>query len=349
MRQLPSRAGQTAARFSRPVRRFPGGPAQPRPVPPRRPPLWPPRPRPYPWPPRAVVRDPYSIVQEPDSVAPGATVMPGSEYIRWVQDCLNRTLGLQLLLTGVLGPETRSAIRAFQKQQYLSINGIVDPDTAAALRFACGGQPPQMDYTEEVLGEIKTLGPITATLRWLPNPKAPNLYTRSDAMAVEGGGVYIAVDTASNDLLKVGETGEFKGRFRETTYVDMERRIPNLKFYLAYIFGPSRGHCGAAGCNEIIERAIARTLRRAGATLPEDKRKAPPSEVTGPIKITHILPKPLLAKLHEAYGATVKHTKKKRLAGGPFSAISPRSTSLILDPKIHQVWELKIQEEPFNF
>ena len=137
MRRLPSRAGQPAPRFSRPTGRFSGRPSRTRPVQPSRPTLWPPRSRsPYIWPPRVVVRDPYSIVREPYSVEPPATVISGSEYIRWVQDCLNRILGLRLPLTGVLGLETRSAIRSFQKQQGLPVNGIVGPDTERALLSA---------------------------------------------------------------------------------------------------------------------------------------------------------------------------------------------------------------------
>ena len=59
--------------------------------------------------------------------------MPGSDFIRWVQGCLNRILGSRLPLTGVLGLESRSAIRSFQKQQGLTVNGIVGPETEAAL------------------------------------------------------------------------------------------------------------------------------------------------------------------------------------------------------------------------
>ena len=75
-------------------------------------------------------------MREPYSVEPPATVISGSEYIRWVQDCLNRILGLRLPLTGVLGLETRSAIRSFQKQQGLPVSGIVGPDTERALLSA---------------------------------------------------------------------------------------------------------------------------------------------------------------------------------------------------------------------
>ena len=53
--------------------------------------------------------------------------------MRWVQDTLNRVLGLRLPVTGVMGPETRSAVRSFQKQKGLPVSGIVGPDTEKAL------------------------------------------------------------------------------------------------------------------------------------------------------------------------------------------------------------------------
>ena len=62
---------------------------------------------------------------------------PGSEYIRWVQDCLNRALGLQLPVDGIMSRETRSAVRSFQERQGLPITGLVGPETEAALKSTC--------------------------------------------------------------------------------------------------------------------------------------------------------------------------------------------------------------------
>ena len=64
---------------------------------------------------------------------------PGSEYIRWVQDCLNRALGLQLPVDGIMSRETRSAVRSFQERQGLPITGLVGPETEAALKSTCAG------------------------------------------------------------------------------------------------------------------------------------------------------------------------------------------------------------------
>jgi peptidoglycan hydrolase-like protein with peptidoglycan-binding domain len=70
---------------------------------------------------------------------PGEPASGGSERIRWVQDCLNQVLGLQLPITRVMGPETRSAVRSFQRQQGLRVNGIVGPDTEDDLKGVCRG------------------------------------------------------------------------------------------------------------------------------------------------------------------------------------------------------------------
>lgn len=61
---------------------------------------------------------------------------PPSEYVRWVQDSLNRALGLQLPIDGIMNRETRSAVRSFQERRGLPINGLVGPETEAALKAA---------------------------------------------------------------------------------------------------------------------------------------------------------------------------------------------------------------------
>jgi peptidoglycan hydrolase-like protein with peptidoglycan-binding domain len=97
----------------------------------KRPPV--PKPRPIPRGPRrpwGIIREPYSLVSEP---YPGEPEPSGSERVRWIQDSLNRILGLRLLVNGIMGPETRSAVRSFQKQKGLPVTGIVGPDTEKAL------------------------------------------------------------------------------------------------------------------------------------------------------------------------------------------------------------------------
>ena len=113
----------------------------------RRPPVRPPRPPipPY-WRPRRPGWPPV-IVYEPASTSP-ASDQASSEYVRWVQNTLNHIMGLQLPVDGVMRVDTRSAIRSFQKQQGLSPDGIVGPDTERALIEAGASQPPKDEGQE---------------------------------------------------------------------------------------------------------------------------------------------------------------------------------------------------------
>ncbi|MBS3955475.1 MAG: N-acetylmuramoyl-L-alanine amidase [Methylomicrobium sp.] len=93
-----------------------------------------PRPRPISGRPRP--RGAWGIIREPYSTAPF-----GSERVRWVQDCLNQVMGLQLPVNGIMSVETRSALRSFQQRQGLGESGILGPDTEQALASACRPGP----------------------------------------------------------------------------------------------------------------------------------------------------------------------------------------------------------------
>lgn len=69
--------------------------------------------------------------------AQDAKAEAGSERVRWVQGCLNRALDLDLVVDGIMSPQTRSALRLFQRQHGLPVTGLVGPDTEAALVAAC--------------------------------------------------------------------------------------------------------------------------------------------------------------------------------------------------------------------
>lgn len=58
------------------------------------------------------------------------------EYVRWLQSALNQIRGLRLPIDGVMAPETRSALRAFQQDKGLPADGIAGPETKEALRAA---------------------------------------------------------------------------------------------------------------------------------------------------------------------------------------------------------------------
>jgi peptidoglycan hydrolase-like protein with peptidoglycan-binding domain len=73
---------------------------------------------------------------------PPEETLQGTEFVRWVQASLNRVLSLRLPVTGILGPETRSAVRDFQRSQGLPVTGVVGPDTERALIAALAGRAP---------------------------------------------------------------------------------------------------------------------------------------------------------------------------------------------------------------
>ena len=60
----------------------------------------------------------------------------GTEHIRWVQQSLNKILGLRLAVDGVMGAQTRSAIRSFQQRRGLVADGVVGAKTESALLSA---------------------------------------------------------------------------------------------------------------------------------------------------------------------------------------------------------------------
>jgi hypothetical protein len=63
------------------------------------------------------------------------------EYIRWVQQALNRIMSLRLDTDGIAGAQTRSAIRRFQLSQGITADGIVGPQTERALAVRVGAPP----------------------------------------------------------------------------------------------------------------------------------------------------------------------------------------------------------------
>ena len=66
------------------------------------------------------------------------------DYIKWVQRSLNQILGLQLAVDGISAAQTRSAIRSFQQQRGLTVDGTVGSQTERALITAGAGNLPSM-------------------------------------------------------------------------------------------------------------------------------------------------------------------------------------------------------------
>lgn len=55
-------------------------------------------------------------------------------YVLEVQELLNDLFGAQLVKDGVFGPLTEEAVRDFQRVNHLTVDGIVGPETTAALQ-----------------------------------------------------------------------------------------------------------------------------------------------------------------------------------------------------------------------
>ena len=69
-----------------------------------------------------------------------ATAGFSGSAVRWLQGALNRVLGARLRVDGVLGTQTRAAIRAFQLRRGLSVDGRLTPALERAL-VAAGARP----------------------------------------------------------------------------------------------------------------------------------------------------------------------------------------------------------------
>jgi peptidoglycan hydrolase-like protein with peptidoglycan-binding domain len=72
----------------------------------------------------------------------GSVNRKSNAYVRWVQTALNRFQGAGLVVDGKLGPKTRAAVAAFQSRALLKRDGIVGPNTEAALVNAGAPRPP---------------------------------------------------------------------------------------------------------------------------------------------------------------------------------------------------------------
>jgi outer membrane protein OmpA-like peptidoglycan-associated protein len=83
---------------------------------------------------------------------PGAFANRNSkEFIAWLQHSLNQALGLRLATDGVMGPQTRSAIRSFQKRNGLTPDGMPGPLTEARLRALGSSPSPAADVPAQPL------------------------------------------------------------------------------------------------------------------------------------------------------------------------------------------------------
>lgn len=233
-----------------------------------RPPMRPPRPKPRPRPSRlgswgpagVLVRDPYSPISEPFPIDSTSSA-PGTEIVRWAQDCLNHAMGLRLAVNGVMGVDTRSALRRFQGQQGLRVSGILGPDTEEALRSACRGDKavsqaedefyvseeaeipaipadnspklkPFRDTTVEAIKRITSKDPGESTKPWPYIPLGNLRDLVFSKPELKGGGLYLLVFTKDGRRRAYsGMTFNFQGRLRTH-----QKKMKPPQNYRVYIF-----------------------------------------------------------------------------------------------------------------
>ena len=102
-----------------------------------------------------------------------------SQQIKWVQQALNKIMGLRLTVDGIAGPQTRSAIRNFQRRQGLVVDGIVGTKTKAALSSALTGRPVPSTKTPTASTHPESVifGLDTASIADNRNPNWPQART----------------------------------------------------------------------------------------------------------------------------------------------------------------------------
>jgi len=88
-----------------------------------------------------------------------------SAYIKWVQQSLNTALGLKLAVDGDNGPQTRNAVREFQRRNKLAVDGDVGTQTEKFLISATGTFPPGFGPTPPPTTPVSRGS--TAYIKWV--------------------------------------------------------------------------------------------------------------------------------------------------------------------------------------
>lgn len=118
-------------------------------------------------------------------------------YIKWIQQSLNRILGLRLAEDGIMGAQTRSAIRSFQQKHGLKADGVVGERTEAAIK---GASMPSTTIKPAHLQYVKDLsGPATECTAALKRAGK----TKAEALTIINTQIDIAIRLlrkAENDL-----------------------------------------------------------------------------------------------------------------------------------------------------
>ena len=110
------------------------------------------------------------------------------DYNRWLQRALNQVLGLRLVEDGIIGTQTRSAIRSFQQRAGLLADGIAGARTEAALIAAGAPKPGSVIQVPTV----STASSIPTLLKREPSPPTSTLYVEIDLRITDSFGKRVA-------------------------------------------------------------------------------------------------------------------------------------------------------------
>ena len=176
---------------------------------------------------------------------------PASEYVFWVQECLNRTLGLRLPVDGIMGRQTRSALRAFQAQWGLPVSGLVGPDTEAALKSAAasvwrgeiGAQGSlRVRGIQHALNRILGLSLATDGVIGPQTRSAIRLFQQRAGLAVDGVAGPATLRALQEDLPRSGRP-ELRPPVEARSQAMDWTRVPG-RTRMAYIMRRLIGHYG---------------------------------------------------------------------------------------------------------
>ena len=102
------------------------------------------------------------------TISPGAT----GEAVRQLQRALRRTPNLGLVVNGVFGPATATAVKEFQQGAGLVVDGIVEPQTWAALPNGAPMPTLREGSTGAVVTSLQQLLSNGASGQWNTSPGA---------------------------------------------------------------------------------------------------------------------------------------------------------------------------------
>jgi hypothetical protein len=145
------------------------------------------------------------------------TLRPGStgQHVVDLQNALNRALVPSPNLTpdGTFGPKTLAAVRAFQAQRRIKVDGVVGPITQCVLR----GGPRQ--------------APIIHSVRLIPQPTPSTCWAAATAMLKGSTVPVIIAATPPHLILEGGGTANFSERADNVTGNQEFARAHNLRYH----------------------------------------------------------------------------------------------------------------------